>query len=91
MQVTYSQSYRSVKQREAPTKVLLAALARGWSAAPSSGGPGSLPEFKAQAAKVSGPSMKRVFARKADRRLAKSFLRGVSGGRVRRHGGLAGA
>ena len=40
---------------------------------------------------VSVPSMKRVSARNADNRLAKSRLKGVSGGRVRRHGGLAGA
>src|SRR6185312_4737471 len=40
---------------------------------------------------VSVPSMKRVLPRNADRRFEKAFLRAVSGGRVRRHGGLNGA
>ena len=39
---------------------------------------------------VNGPSIKRVLARNADNRPAKSRLTRVSGGRVRRHGGAAG-
>jgi len=36
---------------------------------------------------VSGPSMKRVSVRNANKFLANARLTGVSGGRVRRHGG----
>jgi hypothetical protein len=39
---------------------------------------------------VTVPSMKRLSARNADKRFANSRLRGVSGGRVRRHCGAAG-